>query len=154
MHRDKVLHKRIGKLLLERGIISEEQLNEALELQKKQQQEQGRWRLIGEILVERGYATEEEIITSVTTQYAVPFLPIESYGIDEELIKSVPADIVQKHVFLPIDKMGSLITITIAEIPDAETISDIEQALGCNVEIFVSSPTELRRAIEKYYGEK
>lgn len=151
-HKDKVIHKRIGKILLERGIIDERQLNQALELQKKEQEKGEHWRLIGEILVGLGYATEEEVITSVTMQYAVPYLPIESYEIDEELIKSVSADIVYKYVFLPVDRIGSLMTITISEIPEAETIAKIEQALGSNVEIFVSSPTELRKAIDKYYG--
>ena len=87
MHKDRVLHKRLGKLLLERGTINEEQLNKALELQKKQQEQGSRWKLIGEILIELGYASEEEVINSVTTQYAVPFLHIEGYEIDEEYVK-------------------------------------------------------------------
>ncbi len=150
--KDRVLHKRIGTLLVERGIITEQQLTEALDAQKKQQAQGQYKKLLGEILVELGYASEEEVINSVTTQYAVPYLPVESYEIDKELIRSVPADLVHKYRFLPIDKIGDLLTITISDIPDAETIAAIKEALCCSVEIFVSSPSELRRAIEKYYG--
>ena len=144
----RIVTKRIGELLIERGVITQEQLHEALRIQE----EEKNIRLLGEILIDLGYATEEEVITSLTTQYGMPFLPLESYEIDPEVIKSVPADLVHKYDFVPIDKMGDLLTIVISDVPNGETTSQIEEKLGCKVECFVTTPSALRKEIEKYYG--
>lgn len=144
--RHRIVSKRIGELLMERGIISQEQLDEALKIQSENK------KLLGEILVDLGYATEEEVMTSLTTQYGMPFLPLESYEIDTEVIKTIPADLVHKYNFMPIDKIGDLLTIVIADVPDGVTISHLEENLGCKVESFVTTPSALKKAIEKYYG--
>ncbi|MFH1046148.1 MAG: hypothetical protein V1727_04200 [Candidatus Omnitrophota bacterium] len=150
--KNRVVNKRIGKLLVERGIITSKQLEEALTVQVEQEIHTKRRKLLGEILIELGYASEEDVINSVTTQYGVPYLPIDSYEIDEDLIKTVPPDLVEKYEFLPIDKIGDLFTIAIADIPDTETVAELEKSLKCKVEAFVCGPAALRKAIEKYYG--
>lgn len=144
--RRRIVTKRIGELLIERGIITQEQLEEALKIQKEDK------KLLGEILVNLGYATEEEVMISLTTQYGVPFLPLESYEIDPEMIKSIPADIVHKYNFIPIDKIGDLLTIVVSDVLDGMVISQLEDSLSCKVESFVTTPSALRKAIEKYYG--
>lgn len=141
----RIVKKRIGELLIERGVVTDEQLQEALEVQKENK------KLIGEILIDLGYATEEEVMISITTQYGMPFLPVESYEIDPEIINTIPADIVHKYNFMPIDKIGDLLTIVISDVPDGETLSQIEESLGCKIESFVTTPSALRKTIEKYY---
>ena len=87
----KIVNKQLGELLKDHKIITEEQLAEAL---NKQKQEGG---LIGEILVALGYAKEEEIAQALTIQYGFPFLPLQNYEIDQELINILPADIARKY---------------------------------------------------------
>lgn len=143
--RHRIITKRIGELLMERGVITKEQLQEALEIQRENK------KLLGEILVDLGYATEEEVMTSITTQYGVAFLPLENYEIDPEIIKSVSADLVHKYSFIPVDRICGLLTIVISDVPDSESVSKIEEALGCKVESFITTSSALRKAIEKYY---
>jgi len=144
--RRRMVTKKIGELLIERDIISPKQLEEALSLQKENK------KLLGEILINLGYATEEDIMVCLTTQYGMPYLPLESYEVDMEVVKGVPAELVRKYNFVPIDKISNLLTIVVSDILDIKTIDEIKNALHCKVQCFVSTPDSLRRAIEKYYG--
>ena len=80
----KILNKQLGELLIERGIINDQQLEKALHLQKE------KGGLIGEILVDLGYVKEEEIAQSLTAQYGFPYLPLGNYDINPEIINIVP----------------------------------------------------------------
>lgn len=141
----RVISKRLGELLIERGIITQEHLQEALSVQTRDK------RLLGEILIQLGYVTEEEVMICLTTQFGIPFLPIESYEIDPEIISFVPAELVHRYNFIPIDKIGDLLTIVISDIVSNEDIAKMEEKLECRIECFVTTPTALKGAIEKYY---
>jgi len=143
--RGRVVTKKIGELLLERAVITKEQLEEALRLQRETR------KLIGEILVEQGYATEEDVMICLTTQYGMPYLPLESYEIEPEVIDSVPGELIHKYNFIPIDKIGNLLTVVTSDVIDCEKYIELEKALGCKVQTFVTTPSALRKAIEKYY---
>lgn len=143
---EKKIKKRIGEILVERGVITVDQLKEALIIQNKSD------KLIGDILVELGYAQEEDIITSLSTQYGIPFLPVESYDIDQRVMKIVPQELIKKYNFLPVDKIENLLTIAVSDVIDSETVEDIEKKLNCKIQFFLAVPTALKQAIKKYYG--
>lgn len=143
--RNRVISKKIGELLIERGFISREQLDQALKAQAENK------KLVGEILVDLGYASEEEVMICLTTQYGMPYLALESYDIDLDIIKSVPTELVKKYHFIPIDKIANLLTIVTSDILDKETLDELEKVLACKIQIFVTTPHALREAIEKYY---
>lgn len=145
LDRSRVLNKKIGELLVERGVITKQQLEEALKVQKDVK------RLLGEILVEQGYASEEDVMVCLTAQYGMPYLPLESYEIESEVINSVPAELIHKYNFIPIDKIGNLLTIVTSDVIDCDKYLELEKALGCKVQTFVTTPSALRKAIEKYY---
>ena len=143
----RIVKKRIGELLIERGIITHEQLQEALNIQS------GNKRLLGEILIELGYVTEDQVMASLTVQYGIPFLPLETYEISPDVIKAVPADLVNKYRFVPVEKIDDLITIALADVPDNTMIKDVESVLGCKLEVFITTPTAVTKTIEKYYSQ-
>lgn len=143
--RNRVVTKRIGELLLERGVITKPQLEEALRQQKENK------KLLGEILIDLGYATEEEVMICLTTQYGMPYLPLESYEVDQEIINSVPSEVVHRFNFIPIDRIGNLLTVVTSDVIDCDRYLELEKALGCKIQTFVTTPGALRKAIEKYY---
>ena len=87
----KITSKPMGELLLERGKINKKQLNKALETQRD------KGGLIGEILVGLGYASEEDIAQALTAQYGFPFLPLENYDIDQEVLKLLLPHLIINH---------------------------------------------------------
>lgn len=143
----RVIHKQLGELLIERGVINERQLEKALNIQKE------KGGLIGEILVELGYAKEEDIAQALTAQYGFPYLPLSNYEIDSEIVRIVPARVARQYLLIPIDKIGSNLTLAMSNPLNVQAIEDVEMLCGCSVQTFVSTSTDIKKAIEKYYKE-
>ena len=141
----RLVSKQLGELLLEKGIIKKAQLEKALEIQKE------RGGLIGQILVGLGYATEEEIAQALTVQYGFPYLPLGNYEIDLELIKLIPNTVAKQYCLIPIDKIGTNLTIAMSNPLNVQAVEDIEMITNCNIQVFVSTMTDVNNAINKYY---
>ena len=144
----RIVSKQLGELLLERGIINEAQLDKALKIQRE------KGGLIGQILVMLGYAKEEEIAQALTVQYGFPYLPLENYEINAEVIKLIPENVATQYNIISIDKIGDLMTIAMSNPLNVQAIEDIELLTKCKVQVFVSTMTDVTNAIKKYYDKK
>jgi len=144
----RIINKQLGELLVERGIIDEKQLNKALSFQKE------KGGLIGEILVELGFAKEEDIAQSLTAQYGFPFLPLNNYEISMDIINLIPARVARQYLLIPIDKIGNNLTLAMSNPLNVQAIEDIDLLTGCSIQTFVSTSSDIKKAIEKYYKDK
>ncbi|MCM8791806.1 MAG: hypothetical protein NC826_01440 [Candidatus Omnitrophica bacterium] len=141
----RAIRKQLGELLIERKIITPEQLDKALDLQKKQ------GGLLGEILIELGFAKEEDIAQILTAQYGFPYLPLSNYEINPQVIELVPLRIAKQYLLIPIDKIGNNITLAMSNPLNTQAIEDIEILTGCNVQVFISTSSDIKKAIDEYY---
>lgn len=144
----RVTTKQLGELLIERKIITTEQLQKALDFQRVN------GGLVGEILVQLGFSKEEDIAQVLTAQYGFPYLPLSSYEIDMEAAKIVPEQVARQYCLIPIDKIGNNLTVAMSNPLNAQAIEDIEMISKCVVQAFVSTTTDIRRAIERCYPKK
>lgn len=144
----RIINKQLGELLVERGIINQRQLDKALAAQ----QEKGG--LIGEILVGLGFAREEDIAQSLTAQYGFPYLPLSNYDINPEITSIIPGRVARQYLLIPIDKIGNNLTISMSNPLNIQAVEDVELLSGCSVQTFVSTSSDIKRAIEKYYKDK
>ena len=144
----KILNKQLGELLIERGMINEQQLTKALTVQKD------KGGLIGEILVELGFAKEEDIAQALTAQYGFPYLPLSNYDINSEIVNIVPGRVARQYLLVPIDKIGNNLTLAMSNPLNVQAIEDVELLSGCSVQTFVSTSSDIKKAIEKYYKDK
>ena len=147
-HFRKTTNKHLGELLVERGVINRQQVDETIVVQKK---EGG---LFGEILVKLGYATEEDIAQALTAQYGFPYLPLANYEIDQEVIKTVPENVCRQFCLIPIDKIGKSLTLAMSNPLNVQAAEDVELITGCTVQTFVATTKDILNAINKYYGSK
>ena len=147
MYIRRTTNKKLSELLLERGIINHQQLQLAIDYQK----ENGG--LIGEILVELNFATEKDIAQALTSQYGFPYLPLSNYDIDREVLLSVPENVCRQFCLVPIDKIGKSLTLAMANPLNTNAAENVELITGCSVQIFVSTATEVKQAVDKYYGK-
>lgn len=138
-------NKQLGELLVEMGVINREQVAMAVAYQK----EHGG--LFGEILVKLRFATEEDITQALTCQYGFPYLPLASYEIDSDVLKAIPEDVCRQFCLIPIDKIGKSLTLAMANPLNVRAIEDIELLTGCNVQTFVSTASDVKEAINKYF---
>ena len=141
----RLITKRIGEVLLERGLIDAQKLQKALLHQK----EHGG--LMGQILIELGFVTEEAIALALTAQYGFPYLPLENYEIDTMVTAAVPEQMARQYCLIPIDCIGNALTLAMADPSNVQAIEDIERLTKCVVQTFVSTPSDIIRAIEKCY---
>ncbi|MDI6605744.1 MAG: hypothetical protein QME65_01160 [Candidatus Omnitrophota bacterium] len=144
----RIINRQLGELLIERGIINQQQLEKALTVQK---QNGG---LIGEILVKIGFAREEDIAQALTAQYGFPYLPLSNYDIDPEIISIIPGRVARQYLLMPIDKIGDNLTVAMSNPLNIHAIEDVELLSGCSVQAFVSTTSDIKMAIDKYYKDK
>ncbi len=141
----KVTDKQLGELLIERGVIDHDQSKMALSYQKE------KGGMFGEVLVALRFATEEDIAQAITFQYGYPYLPLSNYEIAEEVVKSVPENLCREFSLIPIDKIGKSLTLAMSNPLNLQAIEEVELITGCTVQIFVSTLTDIKNAIDKYY---
>lgn len=141
----RTITKRVGEILLSQKLISQAQLDKALD----HQQEHGG--LLGQILVKFGFVTEEELALALTAQYGFPFLPLENYEIDEAVTRLIPEQVARQYCVIPIDRIGNAMTVAMADPSNVQAIEDIEMLTRCVVQTFVSTPSDILKAIERCY---
>lgn len=144
----KIINKQLGELLIERGIINRRQLDNAIAIQKE------KGGLIGEILVEQEFAKEEDIAQALTAQYGFPYLPLSNYEINPEVVNVVPARVARQYLLIPIDKIMNSLTVAMSNPLNIQATEDLELLSGCSVQVFVSTSSDIKKAIEKYYKGK
>jgi len=144
----KIVNKQLGELLIERGVISQQQLDKALNVQKE------KGGLIGEVLVELGFAKEEDIPQALTAQYGFPYLPLANYEINPEIVNIIPSRVARQYLLIPVDKIGNNLTLAMSNPLNVHAIEDVELLSGCSIQIFVSTLSDVKGAIEKYYKDK
>ena len=144
----RIITKRIGEVLLERGLINHKELEKALAHQK----EHGG--LMGQILIHFGFITEQEVALVLTVQYGFPYLPLDNYEIDGGLTGLIPEALARQYCLIPIDRIGNALTLAMADPSNMHAIEEVELLTKCVVQTFVSTPTEIVQAIEKYYKKQ
>ena len=141
----RVITKRIGDVLLERGLINRKELEAALDQQKE------RGGLVGQILIRLGSVTEEQVASVLTAQYGFPYLPLDNYEIDAALMAIIPEAVARQYCLIAIDRIGNALTLAMADPSNMKAIEEVELLTKCVVQTFVSTPSDICRAIDKYY---
>ncbi|HXI11964.1 MAG TPA: type IV-A pilus assembly ATPase PilB [Thermoanaerobaculia bacterium] len=137
---------RLGELLSRAGLISQEQLKEALKIQKDTGSK------LGETLIKLAFVTEEDITECLSQQFGVPSINLAHFEIDPGVIKLIPAEVARKYNILPVNKTGATITIAMADPTNVFAMDDIKFMTGYNVEPVVASELGIKAAIDTYYG--
>jgi type IV pilus assembly protein PilB len=137
---------RLGELLTKASLISQDQLKEALRVQKETGGK------LGETLIKLGFVSEEDITECLSQQFGVPSINLQHFEIDSTVIKLIPGDVARKYNILPVNKTGATITIAMADPTNVFAMDDIKFMTGYNVEPVVASELGIKAAIDSYYG--
>src|SRR3989339_403412 len=124
-----VLKKKLGDLLVDVGIITPQQLEDALEEQKK------RGGTLGVILMSLGYITEDVLLAFLGKQCGVSYISLSEYGeITEEIIKAVPESVVRHQTLIPIAKENNILTVAMADPMNVFATDDLRLMTGCEMD--------------------
>ena len=139
---DKIL---IGKILVQRRLISPQQLNHALQVQKK---ESG---FIGEILVKLGYLDEKDIVVALVVQCGLPYIAVNKYIVDPMALKLIPKDMAQKERMIPLDRIGDVLSVVMTNPLTDERKAKLETLIKCRIATFISTKSAIEEAIARFY---
>ncbi len=140
----KQTRRRLGDLLVDSGLISEEQLQQALTEKHKDQR-------IGDALLQRGYITEQQLIEVLEFQLGIPHVSLYRYPFDVKLFSMVPKDLAKRNLIIPLKKEGEKLFVAMADPMDFYTIDDLRLSTGFHVEAAIATKDDILRAINKYY---
>ncbi|MNB83794.1 Type II secretion system protein E [compost metagenome] len=141
-----IVKKRLGDLLVENGIISQEQLQEALVEQRKTK------RKLGDLLISQGYITEQQLIEVLEFQLGIPHVSLFKYQIDPAITQIIPESLAKRYQVLPFMKEGGKLMVAMADPLDYFAIEDLRMSTGFRIEPAISTRDELQRAIARHYG--
>ncbi|ADU31346.1 GspE/PulE family protein [Evansella cellulosilytica] len=136
--------KRLGDLLVETGLISKEQLEEALEQKTSNQK-------LGDVLLQQGYITEQQLIEVLEYQLGIPHVSLYRYPIDPKMTNLVPKEIANTRNLMPLKLEGDKLFIAMADPMDFFAIDDIRLSTGFEVEVAIATKDDILKAIHKYY---
>ncbi|MFN4245968.1 MAG: GspE/PulE family protein, partial [Brevinematia bacterium] len=142
-----VKKKLIGQVLLEKGLVTNEQIQQALEYQKTKYPN----KRIGEILVEVGFITEEDLAKALAESLNIPYVDILNTEVDEDLLLKIPSKVIYQYKFIPIKKDEySIVQIGMVDPLDNEAINVAREYLNTiNIEITVISKTGFEKIFQE-----
>jgi type IV pilus assembly protein PilB len=137
---------RLGDFLLKEKKITEEKLQHALDVQKK---EPGK---LGSVFIRLGYVTEEDIAQVLSKQFGYPSINLTKFEIDEKVIDLIKPDIARKHVVIPIHRIGSNLTLAMADPSNLFVQEEIRFSTNLRIQAVIAPESSIIVAIDKYYG--
>lgn len=141
-------NKRLGDLLVEVGVISQEQLMLALKKQKDSNKK------IGEVLVEEGIITNKQIVEVLEFQLGIPHLDLEKTSISPEIPRLLPEKLARRHTLIPIKKDKNVLTVAMADPLNIFAIDDVKLATAMEVEPVISTISDILNAISIFYEKE
>ncbi|MEI7999032.1 MAG: ATPase, T2SS/T4P/T4SS family, partial [Candidatus Omnitrophota bacterium] len=144
-----MIHQRLGEILIKHGLITESQLQEAIEAQKLQK---GR---IGEIFLKLGMITEGDLATALGSQLLIPYASQRAELMkpreDQNLDKIIPYEFAQKNLVLPISKELNSLTCAVFDPLDFIMLDNLKQIVGCELNLVIATKSILLKAITEFY---
>ncbi|UCG13610.1 MAG: Flp pilus assembly complex ATPase component TadA [Deltaproteobacteria bacterium] len=141
--------KKLGQILVDAGLLTNDQLERVLEEQKETER-----RHLGKIIVERELAKEEDICQALSKQLNIPFVHLSELEIPPEVIETISRQQARRKLIIPYRKTGRRLRLAMANPLDYGTIDDVKFRTGLDVSVAVTSEGEIRKAVEQYYKEE
>lgn len=136
----------LGELLIEREVVTAEQIETALAEQK----DKGHRKLLGELLVEMGYCTENQIVSALAHTYGVPYAQVGPKICDPKVLEILPREFLEEHIILPLFKVHDMLTVAVSEPTNVFLLDEIERISGCNVQIVCSTNKDIKATLQTY----
>ncbi len=139
------LKQRITDALLEKNLLTREQLEAAVNTQKEKGGK------LSKILVELGYVKEHDLVSVLSQNLNIPTINLEKYKVDPSLTSLIPKNIAHRYEIIPISKIENSLTIAMADPLNVFAADDIASLTGFQVRIVLTTTKEILDAIEQYY---
>jgi len=141
------LKERLTEILIHNKIITQEQLDQALSVQKEKGGK------LSDIIVDLKFIKENELVSLLSEGIGLPLIDLKRFKIDYEIVKSVPVEIARHYQLVPISKMGDTITLAMADPLNIFAIDHVEALTGFKINPIISSSRDIMQTIEVSYPD-
>jgi len=139
----KLIRKKMGEVLIDEGLVKDDQVQEALRRQRATGEN------FGEILVSMGFVTESDIARTLVKQSGLPYIDASKYRINKDGVQAVPADLMWQNQLIVLDKIGKTLLVAIANVPSTEIFEKLERVSGSQIFVYVSTWGQIQMALDK-----
>lgn len=138
--------KWIGELLVEVGLLTPEQLAQALTVQQAMQER------LGDVLINKGYITQEQLIEVLAFQLGIPHVQLSRYQIDAKVLKLIPERLAKQYKAVPFRITGNRLFVAMVDPLDYYAIDDLRMSTGFAIEPAIASKEDIDHAINRYFN--
>ena len=138
----------LGALLVDRGLITQPQLDAAIAEQKNT------GRRLGHVLVDRGLVSPESLLEVLSEQLGVPTARINAYTVSPEAISALPEKVARRHTAFPLQKVGGTLLVALPTPKDLTALDDLRFASGCEIKTVLALEDEIVAALNRYYRDE
>ena len=141
------LREKLTKILLDRKIVDQESLQKAIAVQKEKNKP------LSDILVEMGLVTKNDLMVILSQELGIPPMNLSRYKIDPEVLRLIPKKTAKHYKILPVSKMGTMLTLAMADPLNIFAIDDIKSLTGFKISPVITTDKDIQDAVSKYYEE-
>ena len=138
---------RLGQLLIQQGHLTEEQLERALKLQRRD------GRKLGELLIDSGMVDDEAVLSSLSHHLDMPSVRLRPGLIDPQIVEVIDKEIAEKHLIIPMFKVDAVLTLAMAEPQALLVIDDLERSTGLHIQPVIALEANIKQFIKQYYAQ-
>ncbi len=142
----RVEKKSLGELLLQQGVITEKQFEEAREEERKSALP------LRKALIKLGVITEEDMVSFIAEQLDIPRIELNNYLIDSKIVDLVPENLARKHQLIPILKIANNLTCAMVDPLNIFALDEVRLKTGLTIEPAISTETEVKKALDEHYS--
>ncbi len=139
----KLVRRKLGEILVDEGVLKEDQVQEALRRQRVTGE------LFGESLVQLGYLTETDIARTIVKQFGLPYMDASRYRIPKEAVQLVPPELMLQNQFVVLDRIGKTLIVAVAGVLSADVLEKLEKIVQGQVFVYVSTSSQIQAALAK-----
>jgi type IV pilus assembly protein PilB len=137
----------IGQHLIEKGLITEEQLQEVLVKQKE-----SKGKMFGDVILEMKLVTENQFSEVLAERLNIPFVDLDNFELIPDIVKRIPEDTARKYNVIALNKVGRRLTVATSEPSNFYAMEDLRAITGCSVSVQMATKAAINRAIGKMYS--
>ncbi len=141
--------KLLGQLLINSGLITEKQLETALNEQKENPSDK-----LGTVLIRLNFLDEQKLVNFLGKQFNLPTIDLSNFEIDNQIKDLIPGDTARKHRLIPIDKFGNVLTVAVSDPSDFNAVQDIRFITNCEIETIIAPESQILETLDKYYEKE
>ena len=139
---------RIGDILVEKGYVTEAQMQQALAWQKEHRDKR-----VGQILMELGFVSETQVLDALASRLHLEIIDVAQQNVELQAVGMVNRELCEKNLILPINVQGHNMTIVTNDPLNYFALEEVRQQTGCQLQIYLSEEEPLRKAVSYYFAE-